>query len=135
MIVRCTGNAVADLSADDRHYISEYVHLDEVGLCVGKEYLVFGVSLKANKPWFLVLEEDSDTYPKPEFASFFELIDGRVPPDWSLTLLSNNLGTVTLLPNEWVTDRSFLEKLVDDVPEALDRFRKLKARLLDWHAK
>ena len=134
MIVRCIGNTVADLTDDDRAYLDARVHVDRVGLHVGQEYSVFGIHFDGGRLWFLVIEDVSDTYPKPHFASFLEVVDERLPPDWSLTLRPNNLGSVSLLPNEWANDSSFLERLVDDVPEALETFRRLKQRLLDLHA-
>lgn len=133
MIVRCLRSRIAELSPSDQERVAKNVHLDEVALRIGSEYLVLGVGWRDGLPWFLVLEEDSDTYPHPHFSGLFEVVDPRVPPDWSLRTEPGNVGDCGLLPAAWAADASFMEKLVDDDPEAQALLATIRADVVRWH--
>lgn len=107
--------------------------MDEAHLRVGNEYLVLGVGWRDGLPWFLVFEEDSDTYPHPHFAGLFEVVDARVPPGWCLRTESGNVGDCGLLPAAWAADASFMEKLVDDDPQAQTLLTTIRTDLGRWH--
>jgi hypothetical protein len=139
MIVKCLGNSVGYLiekGMDSKSLANfrENVHLDEVGLVIGRHYVVFGVAFREGVPWYLICEDQDDEYPKPHFFRFFELIDDRMPPGWSFRLGSTNVGEAAFLPTYWARDRSYLEKLVDGFPEARVFFESLKQELAEWHS-
>lgn len=126
MIARCTKTRLADLSKADREYCERYIHLDEVDLEVGRQYVIFGVFFREARPWFLICGAEDDQYPIPQFSGMFELVDGRVPSAWSLTLRRGNLGSVAILPEPWAADPDFLEKLVDGEPKAVAEFSEIR---------
>ncbi len=134
MIVRCIGNSPTIITGEDAaKNFAESVNLDEIGLTIGQDYMVYGVILSGGFPWFLVTEEPGDEYPVPHFGQFFEVVDDRVPPDWSLHMAGGNTGGPAILPTAWARNPAFLEKLVDGVPEAVASFGRMKEDLLAWH--
>lgn len=133
MKCRCIRRSIAELSPDDARHFGRHVHLDEVHLEIGREYLIFGVLLRDGRPWYLLCEEEDDDYLKPHFSELFELVDPRIPPDWSLALHNTNAGPFALLPTAWAADPAFLEKLVDGEPAAVAAFSRLREALDEWH--
>src|ERR1700749_4434661 len=113
MIIRCTNRVFDRLTDENAEHVGEYVHMDELNLIVGQEYDVYGIILREGQIWYLICEEDSDEYPRPHFGKWFDLIDQRIPPGWSLTFENSNAGPVAFLPDTWAADASFLEKLVN----------------------
>jgi hypothetical protein len=130
MIAKCVRrsiDSIPDIALRD--HVRQYVHLSEVNLNIGESYRVFGVSFRDGIPWFLVCEEPDDNYPKPHCYAFFEIGDAKLDPNWGLSLSQTNVGKYALLPIEWASDPSFLEKLVDGNVQAVQRFRELKSLL------
>jgi len=128
MLAKCIGNSLRDLP--DRQSRAAYernIHLDEVGLVVGREYVVYGIAFKEGEglPWYLVCENEDDEYPTPQLGSFFDLVDGTVPEGWRIAK-NTNAGDFAILPSCWAHDPCFLEKLVDGDPEAAAHFRELR---------
>ena len=124
----CTANSPNALGNETlKAAYSRNVHLEEVWLRVGQEYDVYGVCFRDGDgvPWFLIAEEEDDDYPKPHLAAFFRVVDPRIPSGWSYSG-PNNVGDVSMLPDRWAKDPSFLEKMVDEVPEAVAYFAELK---------
>lgn len=135
MIARCIGNSAPHTKSEAaaRNFCAN-VTIDTVGLTIGQDYTVFGAFFRDGHLWLLVCEEPDDEYPKPHFGEFFELVDDRVPPDWSLCTTENNVGPVALLPTPWARDSRFLERLVDGEQSAVTSFQALKRHLNDWHS-
>jgi len=133
MIAKCTGNSSEHIGPDAIANFRKHVHQDELHLVIGRDYVVYGVLFRDGQPWFLVCEEDADGYPKTHFGALFELVDDRVPPDWSLSLAESNVGPVSILPRKWAKDPRFLEKLVDEDPIAIADFLSLRQALESWH--
>jgi hypothetical protein len=134
MIARCIGNSTRHVSADAIESFSQHVHQDLLPLVIDRDYIVYGVLFRDGRPWYLVCEEQDDDYPKPHFGQLFSLVDDRVPAEWSINVGESNLGAVSLLPTIWARDPRFLEKLLDEVPAALEQFRALKGATEQWHA-
>jgi len=135
MIIKCVGKSADHL--EDRGALSNFrenVHLDELNLVIGQHYMVFGVVFRNRFPWYLICEYATDDYPVPHFSGFFELVDDRVPPEWAFRLGYTNVGEAALLPTYWARDPSYLEKLVDGLPEARTFFESLKRELEEWHS-
>lgn len=129
MRVRCTSNRIDSLSeASIQEHVKQSVHLESVDLHIGKDYQVFGVSFDEGIPWFLICEDMADNYPVPHCSAFFELIEGTIDSGWMLSIGESNVGSVSLLPAGWATDKFFLEKLVDGDSAAIAYFDSLKGR-------
>ena len=133
MFARCMRVRSSELAAQDAEHMQRHVHLDQVNLALGRDYVIFGVLFREGRPWFLVCEEVGDAYPKPHYAGLFELVDARVPPDWQLVLDHVNVGAIALLPRAWASAPRFMEQLVDGEPASVAAFEQLKQRLAAWH--
>lgn len=135
MLAKCTGTSLTSLlDSNSRANFTESVHLDEVALTVGDTYVVYGVITRSGFPWFLVCEASDDEYPKPHFGGFFELLDERVPPEWSVSLSqSGSFRGLSVLPRPWAEDPYFMEKLVEGKPDAIRTFFSIKGALRSWH--
>lgn len=128
MMVRCLKNKIVLLEDPAiRRHVEEYIHMESIGLAVGACYPVFGVSFRAGVPWYLLCEEINDDYPTPFCFAFFELVDRSISSGWSLSLGDSNVGSVSILPDRWAADKSFLERLIDGEPAAISYFKELKA--------
>ncbi|MCB0638501.1 MAG: hypothetical protein KDC54_17850, partial [Lewinella sp.] len=110
------------------------IHLDEVGLIVGRRYVVYGIAFRGSDglPWYLVCENDDDGYPTPQLGEFFDLEDGSVPEGWKVAM-NTNAGDFAILPSGWADDPRFMEKLVDGETEAVTYFRSLRAAFGELH--
>ena len=139
MMVKCVKNSVLDITS--RHSIEnykKYSSLESVSdyLCLGRNYLVFGVVYRDGVPWYLICEDPSDNFPRTHISEFFQIVDARLPPGWSFLLgRSTNAGEGEILPDVWGRDPAFLEKLVDEVPDAIREFRQLQADLERFHVR
>jgi hypothetical protein len=103
--------------------------LSEIGLRIGHLYPVYGVAFRDGVPWFLVCEEEDDSYPIPECSCFFDLVDARVDKNWVLSMQMTNVGSLSLLPKQWADDPSFLEKMVQGDSQAISVFSELKTNV------
>ena len=129
MIAKCKIASVTSITdVIVLEHVRQHIHLDDVGLLVGKCYPVFGIAFWAGIPWYLVSEEIDDEYPILHCSAFFDLIDTRVCEDWRLVLGPSNVGTTALLPEQWASDPCFLEKMIDGDENAVAFFRELKRR-------
>jgi hypothetical protein len=127
MIARCITTAVASIAdATLSEHVRRYVHMEEVALVVGQDYIVFGVIFRNGVPWYLICENDNDDYPIIHCSVFFDLINAKVCEDWVLSFGPSNVGAISLLPQVWGDDASFLERLVDGDVDAIATFGLLK---------
>ena len=128
ILAKCIANSRRDLPDEEsRAAYDRNIHLDEVGLVVGRRYVVYGIAFMGGDglPWYLVCEEDDDGYPTPQLGAFFDLVDGTVPEGWEVAM-NTNAGDFAILPSRWAHDPCFMEKLVDGEPEATAYFRSLR---------
>ena len=125
---RCIGNSPFHLKTDElRAAYAAAVHQESVDLEIGREYQIFGLTFQHGALWYLVLQDDRDTYPVPDLAAFFDLVDADIPADWSLGF-TTQVGDISVLPSRWAKDPRFMEKLVDGVPEEVEFLRKLQRK-------
>lgn len=134
MIVRCISKSIESLQPPS-HLASHraYIKYDEIYLAVGCHYLVYGIVYRDGIPWFLVCEELDDEYPLPRIASFFEIVDDRIPPNWAYRFGKGAFGESEMIPVPWIRDLRYLGQLVDGVPSAVEAFRALQRDLAEWH--
>ncbi len=128
MLAKCIGNSRRALTdAQSRGAYDRNIHLDEVGLVVGRRYVVYGITFLDGDglPWYFVCEDEDDEYPTPQLGSFFDHVEGTVPEGWEVAK-NTNAGSFSILPSRWADDPCFLEKLVDGEPEAVAYFRGLR---------
>lgn len=130
MLTKCIGNCPRDLpDAQSRLAFERNIHQDEVGLVVGRQYVVYGIAFREydGLPWYLVCEEEGDDYPSPHLGSFFKVLDGAIPEGWEVATRTN-VGPFAILPSRWARDPGFLERLVNAEPHAVAFFQHLRER-------
>jgi hypothetical protein len=97
-------------------------------LVEGEDYVVFEINAGGGSRSFLVAGRDAE-YPVPHPASWFEVVDARIPPDWSF----DGAFSGPQVSPAWVSEGYFLEALVGGDQRAVDRFRRLESELIEWH--
>ena len=133
--VVCTGNNLKSFS--DGNILSrlkQYIFKPDgdVNLGVGREYTVYGVLFRDNMPWYYLCDEDYDEYPTPFASDFFEVVDDQLSKYWKLSFIDLGEGqaSTVLAFDEWASDRSFYERLIDGDDEAVSIFGKYR-RLME----
>ena len=127
MRVKCIANKKQAIDAQYWPDVDRWKRSDELFLTIGKSYDVFGLAIRNDRVWYLVSEEDETEYPYVHLSAFFEVEDASIPPGWVLTTRENNLGSpISILPARWAADSAFLERLVDEDPDAIAFYRELQ---------
>jgi len=129
MKVRCTANSPAEIVDERlRNHLFETVRVDRLDLEIGAEYIVFGVVFWSGVPHYYVLEFDSDDYPVPVCAAFFEVVCPRLSASWRL-VWDCKRQNAEILPAEWAQDESFYERLIDGNAAASKRFSQIRVEI------
>lgn len=104
----------------------------EFGVVIGREYLVLGLTVNGalqktgNGAWVDILMEPEVPTVIPVPLCLFEIVDARVSRFWELRL--SDEGSITLWPPSFYR-QSFLENVSDRVPDAVEEFWKVQARI------
>jgi hypothetical protein len=136
MKIRCKINKLSDIRDKSvLDYLRKYIHLDndeELHLRVGQVYHVYGIVFWDGCPWYYICEEDSDSFPKPKSAEFFEVVDDRLSAYWILEHNHNSKGKCcsSLVFREWASNESFYEQLIDESSLEVETFNKYR-KLID----
>lgn len=99
-------------------------------LLIGKEYTVFGITIRMNCAWYYVCDEDFTYYPVWSPAALFEITDGRLSRYWRVGYhtwsgTGNQPYFIISFP-EWVNDQYFYDKLTDREQKEIDVFEKYR---------
>lgn len=133
MILNCVRNNSDELDECAKNYLSKYIRIDrhETYLCVGKQYLAYGITFWDSQPWFYVYEDEKETYPTAKPHHYFEIIEGTFDPSWRIVVKQTNDGATVrgIIPKEWADDPSFYEALTDDDPERVAAMKLIKTRI------
>ena len=110
--------------------LKKYINIPggEIGLAIGKEYTVYGILFRDNSPWYYLCEENHDSYPIPFAAEFFDVVDHKHSRYW-YQLVAKKWKDQTLKElvfKEWVSDKSYYERLVDGDAKAVELFKKYR---------
>lgn len=108
--------------------IRKYIHMPsgELGLEPGREYVVYGVLIRDNSPWFYICDE-GDEYPTPYPFEQFNITDKSFPSNWELGYHIVNGATRTeLVFPEWAITPSFYENLINGCDKEVKIFNKYK---------
>ena len=131
MKVVCKVNNLHNLSDEKLlERLKKYIHKADgrIDIEIGREYTVYGVIFRDNRPWYYLCSEDSDEYPVPFAAELFSVSDDRLSSYWKLSAVDNGEGRVfsALVFNEWAKYPSFYERLLDGDSEAEALFAKYR---------
>lgn len=123
MLVRCTSVSVTNIQDEAfKSYLQKKIHLEEIGLEVGKTYPVYGLTFWDGCTWFYLCDEERDIYPTPFNSYFFELIDPVISSEWGLLLERES----SVVPSLWAAIPNFYERLIDGDREAEEVFARIK---------
>ncbi len=126
MIVRCVNNRLDQIDDNPlREIVSKSVHLNELDLEVGNNYFVYGIVFWEGIPWYYILENDSDDYPVPICAAFFEIASADFSATWRLGWGHNGMAA-QILPSEWLDDPRFYEELVGGGTREIETFQRIR---------
>jgi len=120
MKVKCTINNILNLpEGKTLDKIKRYIQLSDgkLDLDVGMEYKVYGVLFRNNSPWYYLCTDSDDLSPSPYPSELFEISDARLPAYWRFS----KRGVVAF--EEWANDETFLERLIENDPDALKVFK------------
>ncbi|MCD9189192.1 MAG: hypothetical protein LUM44_22440 [Pyrinomonadaceae bacterium] len=113
MLLKCVLNKVSKITDSDILIaISKHLHLSEVPLEIGKEYIPYGIIFREGLPWYYICEEETDYYPRPHFGGFFEIVDSSFFTCWRLNW-EFGIHPASILPKEWSTNDLFYENLIN----------------------
>jgi hypothetical protein len=137
MRVRCISRSPKDLPKDIR--LERIWGTDTKDryfpLRIGKEYVVYGVTIWLGHVWYYICDEDFVYYPIWNPSSLFEISDSSLPQFWRIGVrnvpsLDDKVDFILSFP-EWVDDRYFYSKLVDGNDEELRIFNHYREMLGD----
>ena len=121
MKIRCKFNKLSQIkSFHSAEFLKRFSGLDgdeSQWINLEQEYTVYGIIFRDNHPFYYVFDDpDSDEYPVPVSAVFFEITDHRLSKYWRLFYKFNVEREKTesgLFFEEWANDIMFYEKLID----------------------
>jgi hypothetical protein len=126
MLLECIANRIEDLPEIDRQHVRQNVHADKVQLTLNRQYVVYGIVMRAGFPWYLICEANDSAYPTPHYAGFFRVVDNKIPRGWSYQWRNGAWPDGALIPTEWCKPR-FFEALLDGLTDETALFKSTKA--------
>jgi hypothetical protein len=135
--VRCISRSARDLPADikpERVWGNFEKVTDRLfPLVVGKEYVVYGVTITLGHVWYYICDEEFVYYPVWNPSSLFEVSDSSIPEFWRIRVRAARgyqEERFLLSFPEWVNDDFFYDKLTDGKDEEVRIFNHYR-RLLE----
>ncbi|WP_337658275.1 hypothetical protein [Sphingorhabdus sp. Alg231-15] len=118
-----------DLSYERKADLLRHIHYENAelqGLDVGKTYQVFGLVFRDNVPWYY-LDADSSGYPTPYPFHYFKPTELAIPSNWRMVVRQLDIYRfeTSILPEFWAEDSSVYERVLDDDPDAIEKFKAL----------
>lgn len=131
MKVTCSFNNINDIRDQTAVlHLKRYITFPDgvVELEIGKEYVVYGIEFRDNRPWFYICADEHEDYPKPFSSEFFETKDWRLSRCWQLCFEHGYGEHVQsrLVFAEWARDPSYYERLLDEEDQAVAVFRRYR---------
>ncbi|GAB3910619.1 hypothetical protein GCM10027612_86820 [Microbispora bryophytorum subsp. camponoti] len=98
-------------------------------LTIGKEYVVYAISVAKDVFWYYVLDDDERPYPIWYPGPLFEISDDAIPSRWVIGYIparsgTSRVGTSLISFREWAGDPLFYERLMDGDPVAAAVFQR-----------
>ena len=123
-VVCSTDNFLEIKYASEVDRTKKYLRLSDgqLNLEKGGEYCVYGITFRDNTPWYYICLGEDDDSPTAYPANLFSISDGRLSSYWRLSV-----NEPSLVIEDWASDPSFYERLVDGDPLAIQSFRRFRA--------
>ena len=134
MKVKCKINRLMEIdSSNFKKWLDRFIHLDEdidLGLEIGREYVVCGIIFYENYPFYYLFEGSGDSYPTPFPAGFFDIMDFRMSTYWVLSYkFEDGENSAALLFKDWANEPRFYENVLDDGEDAIKKMAEIKSIL------
>jgi len=98
-------------------------------ITIGKIYLVLEMDFRPDGLVYRLTPDNTSTPPLFE-AYFFEVVDGRLPPNW---IGSTKYKFLSICPSSWLYD-GFWEDYFNDQEEAVEIFEREKRIMEEFHS-
>ncbi|MDQ0992555.1 hypothetical protein QFZ74_003783 [Streptomyces sp. V3I7] len=97
-------------------------------LAIGKEYVVYAITVVKDAFWYYLLDEHDLPYPVWYPSPLFQVSDGSIPAHWVVNYVSNEAssdrtGASLITFKEWANDPFFYERLVEGEAGAVAAFQ------------
>lgn len=105
----------------------------EFALEVGKQYVVYAITVYLAHLWYYICDEDNTYYPIWNPSPLFRIVDSRLSSYWHIGFhsASPQMEAFPIIAfDQWVADPLFYDKLTDGQEDAVALFREYK-RLMD----
>lgn len=126
--IATTGNVLPVMSRDSLVGIDDSTQFP---VTIGRDYAVFAMTVYLGMAWYYVLDDDGHAWPTWMPAPLFEVVDGSIPPTWTLGYF--NFGREDQYPilsfPEWAGDHTFYERLVDGDESAVRTFSERRREI------
>lgn len=133
MKVKCVYNKFMDVPESifsSSEFNSEAGRRAEFSLRIGREYTVYGATIRDNCIWYYLCREHFTYYPRWYPSPFFDVIDSRISRHWvySYKKLDNYGEAYPILTfSEWANDHpDFYDRLTDEEEEEVEIFSTYK---------
>jgi hypothetical protein len=115
---RLSDNQVKKIWATKPHFQD----VRDFGTIVGKEYLVFGISIMDGEPWIDILSESKYLVQAP--LCLFEIINRRISKYWVVGFSPH--GDFIMRPPSILDQPYYFDDLSEYKPDVLNEFQKIK---------
>jgi hypothetical protein len=126
MLVRCVTRNATDLGIPYLDPRAGYGPEAVFELTLGKEYVVYALTIRNGGIWYYVIDESGVEYPIWHPAPLFQVADPRVSRYWTFGFSEGGLraGSALFAYGEWAREPAgYYDRLTDGNPEALQIFR------------
>jgi hypothetical protein len=134
MQVKCIGNRGNLLPEGQKDAQIGITDASSWDIQAGTLYDVYGITLFRGYTYYYVLEEGRNDAPSMIPALLFEIVDHRIPADWSYNQFNQGPSadrfSFLMGPQIWIDDPMFLENLIDGDPDAEAVFRRQQVEML-----
>jgi len=135
MKIRCAKNLASDLpetiNPDLVLGISDPSRERRFPLVIGKEYVVYGITIRFGDAWYYICDENYTYYPVWQPAILFEITDSKIPVHWQagyhLYEAAGDEAYFIVSFREWVDDPYFYDKLTAREAEQVGIFERYRS--------
>jgi hypothetical protein len=134
MIVECIANTGAALPSELVRPEMGLTRERSFALVVGKNYVVYGMTVFLGHLWYYLSDEDDLYYPVWKPSHLFRIVDGGMSQYWRLgmyTIDSSGATMPIIAFPEWATNPVFYDRLTDGDADAVSLFNKYKTLIDD----
>jgi hypothetical protein len=129
MIVRAISKYGRDLPEDCKDARMGFDDATEFPVVIGKEYVVYAMTVVLNHPWYYICDEVGLPFPVFKPAPLFEVVDGHISQYWEYGYLRSKHqepAYAIFAFSEWARDLYFYDRLTDQDETTIATIRRYK---------